>query len=48
MIAEIEPDVQAADKYRLHLLKGKCYDKQKQFKHAVLEFGQAIELAMEH
>jgi Flp pilus assembly protein TadD len=29
----------------LHLLKGKCYDRQRQFKRAVLEYGQAIELA---
>ena len=47
-MAQAEPDLRVADKYMLHLLKGKCYDKQRQFKRAVLEYGQAIELAAEH
>ena len=44
-MAQAEPDLRVADKYMLHLLKGKCYDRQRQFKRAVLEYGQAIELA---
>ena len=33
--------MQNKDKYLLYLLKGKCYDKKKQFKQAILQYEQA-------
>lgn len=37
--------MQANDKYSLHLLKGKCYDKQQQYKQAALQYAISLEAA---
>lgn len=43
-IAKVESDMKEQDKYMLHLLKGKCFDKIKQFKQGVVEYKKALEL----
>lgn len=37
-LAKVEGHMQNKDKYLLYLLKGKCYDKKKQFKQAILQY----------
>lgn len=44
-IAKVENDMKPQDKYMLHLLKGKCFDKIKQFRQGVAEYKKALELA---
>lgn len=44
VLDRIEDDLRDTDKYMLHLLKGKCFDKNKLYKQAVLEYQQAIDL----
>jgi predicted negative regulator of RcsB-dependent stress response len=47
-MAKVEGDLKTTDKYMLHLLKGKCYDKSKQFKQAVFEYNQALEMSKQN
>ena len=47
-LVQVEPSLRPAEKYDLHFIKGKCYDKQRQFKRAVMEYGQALEVASEN
>lgn len=44
----VEPYLRSTEKYDLHFIKGKCYDKQRLFKRAVMEYGQALEVAKEN
>lgn len=46
-LAKIEGQIRAEDKYLLHLLKGKCYDKLRQFKQASIQFGLSKQLAVD-
>ena len=48
VLAIAEDELRTTDKYMLHLLKGKCYDKSRQYKEAVAEYRQAIELGQEY
>ena len=44
-MAMLEGELKLSDKYMLHLLKGKCYDKAKAYKQAVLEYSQALDIS---
>jgi tetratricopeptide (TPR) repeat protein len=37
-----EKTIQMKDKYMLHLLRGKCYDKQRKFEQAIDEYQSAV------
>lgn len=47
-MAKVENELKRADKYMLHLLKGKCYDKTKQYKQACLEYKVALDMCTEY
>lgn len=46
-LAKQESQMRQQDKFLLHLLKGKCYDKQKQYKKASLEYQLCYDAAVE-
>ena len=43
-LAKTEILLQPQDKHIIHFLKAKCYDKQKQFKQAALQYNEAFQL----
>lgn len=47
-MAKVENELKRADKYMLHLLKGKCYDKNKAYKQACLEYRVALDMCTEY
>ena len=41
-MAKVEDELRANDKYMLHLLKGKCYDKLRKYRESAHEYDQAL------
>ena len=39
---QIEGEISQKDKYVLHLLRGKCQDKARQYRQAVVEYSHAL------
>ena len=47
-LVTLERTIKPADRYMMHLLRGKCYDKQKNFNSALAEFQNAREFCGEN
>ena len=45
-MAKVEDELRANDKYMLHLLKGKCYDKLRKYRESAQEYDQALQMAI--
>ena len=45
-MAKVEDELRANDKYMLHLLKGKCYDKLRKYRESAGEYDQALQMAI--
>lgn len=42
----LQNELPQKDKYMLHLLRGKCHDKERKFRQAAIEYAQALQLAV--
>ena len=46
-IAKVENGLKPNDAYLVHLLKGKCYDKIRQYRNAAVSYQSALNIAIE-